>query len=510
MKIVNSTQMAKIDQETQKSFGIPDTLLMENAGQKIYTCINKHILKNAGTHHKIVFLVGKGNNGGDALVIARQYAIESGNNVSIIIAQGEPASTSLAFMHLKICRALKLEIIDYSKEREKTHKSLAASDIIIDGILGTGISGQVREPLHTLISSANKSSAFKIAIDVPSGIGDNFKKPMLALKADYTFTVELPKLCLYLPYARPFCGSIQCVKIGFPGKALQNSSSKGELLEFADFFKLLPVISKHAHKSMRGHCAVFAGSVGTTGAAYLSTMAAARSRVGLVTLFTDTEVYPHLTAKFSSAMIQPLPDKYDKLQEIKHKYSGLLIGPGWGVNDKKLKVLERLLACELPGVIDADGITLLAEYIKNKKPIMKNNFVLTPHPGEFVRLCGGTVEELLNDPFGKLIKVSKQLNTPIILKGHVSYLVSADGDFWVLDGMNPALATGGSGDVLAGIIAGFIAGGIDVIVASKLGLLLHAKIGEYLYNRRGWFLAEDMITVISQALHRAEENPIWQ
>jgi len=460
MKIVNSKQMVQIDQETQSLFKIPALLLMENAGQKIYTHINEHIWKKENTSKNCVFLVGKGNNGGDALVIARQCAIDGLNNITIILTNGKPASASLAFMQLKICEALQLLIIDYTKEQDRVYKVLAGSDYIIDGILGTGISDQVREPLQTLLNKINVCSAYKFAIDVPSGIGDNFKKGFIALKADYTFTVELPKQSLYLPYARPFCGIIHCIKIGFPPQPIRHSSLNGELLDSNNFFELLPVIPKHAHKSTRGHCAVFAGSIGTTGAAYLSTMAAARTR--------------------------------------------------WGVDNDKLKILEKLIALDLPGVIDADGITLLAELVRKKRFVFKEKIILTPHPGEFIRLCGGTIEELLNDPLSKLLAISRQLHTPIILKGHISYLVSPSGDYWILDGMNPALATGGSGDVLAGIIAGFIAGGIDVLTAGKLGLLLHSKIGEYLYTQRGWFLAEDIIPVISQALSSAKENPIWQ
>ena len=209
-------------------------------------------------------------------------------------------------------------------------------------------------------------------------------------------------------------------------------------------------------------------------------------------------------------MIHPFAYKNDSLQDFEKKFSGLLIGPGWGVDDNQLELLEKLLALKLPGVVDADGITVFTQIRRKNKLSLKENIVFTPHPGECIRLCGGTIEELLNDPLNKLIGVSRKLNTPIILKGHVSYLVSPSGSFWILDGMNPALATGGSGDVLAGIIAGFIASGIDVITASKLGLLLHAKIGEYLFTNSGWFLAEDMVPLISQALNSAKENAIWQ
>jgi hydroxyethylthiazole kinase-like uncharacterized protein yjeF len=510
MKIVNARQMAEIDQETQNKYKIPAALLMENAGQKLYTYLNQNILTNKEHSPHLVFLVGRGNNAGDALVIARQCAIDGWKNISIILGNGEPTSESLACMHLNICRALQLVIIDYTKQRNKSQKIIHSAHYIIDGLLGTGISDQVREPLKTLIREVNKSQAHKIAVDVPSGIGDNFRNGFTALKADDTLTVELPKQSFYLPYARPYCGIIRCLKIGFPNQVLQSSSTNGELLNYEKFFELLPVIPKSAHKTVRGHCAVFAGSVGTTGAAYLSTMAAARSRVGLVTLFTDPDAYPLLAPKFSSAMIRPYPNDQYTLQDIKNRFSGLLIGPGWGVDDNKLRLLENLLSLNLPGVIDADGITVCAELMHKKKIELNKNIVFTPHPGEFIRICGGTAEELLNDPLSKLHAVSRNLNTPIILKAHVSYLVSPSGDFWILDGMNPALATGGSGDVLAGILAGFIASGINVLTASKLGMLLHAKLGEYLFNKQGWFLAEDLLPEISHALHPAKENDIWQ
>jgi hydroxyethylthiazole kinase-like uncharacterized protein yjeF len=510
MKVVNSLEMASIDQETQQRFGFPDLLLMENAGLKIYLHIVKNVILNEDYDSQIVFLVGKGNNGGDALVIARQFFLAGWKNIFIILVNGVPATGTIAFLNFRICQTLQINIIDYKKDKTHCLKILSKAKYIIDGILGTGITGEVKEPINDLLNKVNKYPGIRIAVDIPTGISDYFQNGFTAFRAHYTFTVEIPKLCLYLPYARPYSGKIFHIKIGFPPALTEDDNLKGELLQYNEFFKLLPPVAKEAHKSQRGHCAVFAGSMGTSGAAYLCAYAAARTRLGLVSLFTDDRIYPILASKFSSVMIHPLSNVKQELPLFKKKFSGLLIGPGWGVDQEKEYLLEKLVSLAIPGVLDADGITLLSRLMKKKRILFKNNFVLTPHPGEFVRLSGGSTQDLLNNPLPKLMELSSKLNTPIILKGHVSFLVSPHGDYWILDGMNPALATGGSGDVLAGIIAGFIASGIPIIKAGKLGLLLHAKLGEYVFNKNGWFLAEDLISYISEGLFPMEGNAVWK
>jgi NAD(P)H-hydrate epimerase len=176
------------------------------------------------------------------------------------------------------------------------------------------------------------------------------------------------------------------------------------------------------------------------------------------------------------------------------RYSALLVGPGWGLAAERAEWLGRLLALGLPGVLDADGITLLAGL---PAPRLGGRWVLTPHPGEFARLAGLPVAELLADPLPTLLSWSARLEAVILLKGHCSYVASPDGRYWILDGMNPALATGGSGDVLAGIVGGLAAGGLAPLAAARLGALLHARAGELAYRERGYFLAEDLLPYVS-------------
>jgi NAD(P)H-hydrate epimerase len=170
------------------------------------------------------------------------------------------------------------------------------------------------------------------------------------------------------------------------------------------------------------------------------------------------------------------------------------VGPGWGLAPGRAEWLARLLELGLPGVLDADGITLLAGLPGAR---LSGRWVLTPHPGEFSRLAGVEVSELLADPLPPLQAMSAKLDAVILLKGHCSYVASPDGRYWVLDGMNPALATGGSGDVLAGVVGGLLAGGLPPLAAARLGAFLHAQAGEQAYRERGYFLAEDLLPYVS-------------
>jgi NAD(P)H-hydrate epimerase len=254
----------------------------------------------------------------------------------------------------------------------------------------------------------------------------------------------------------------------------------------------LAPLPREAHKGRRGHLAAFAGSEGTTGAAWLASTAAARSRPGLVTLFLDRSLYTSAIRRFQSVMVRPWDGPAQDFPA--RRFSALLVGPGWGLGPGRAEWLAHLLGLALPGVLDADGITLLAGL---DGPRLGGRWVLTPHPGEFARLAGLEVPELLADPLPPLLEASSRLEAVILLKGHCSYVASPDGRYWILDGMNPALATGGSGDVLAGIVGGLLAGGLPPLAAARIGALLHARAGERAYGERGYFLAEDLLPYVS-------------
>jgi NAD(P)H-hydrate epimerase len=307
----------------------------------------------------------------------------------------------------------------------------------------------------------------------------------------------LPKLCLYLPRARAMCGRIFVVSVGFPPALVDDPSIAGELLSPRAWQRLVPPIPPDAHKNTRGHLAVFAGARGTTGAAWLCATAAARARVGLVTVFAGSDIYPVIAPKLTSVMCRPWdpPGEWDP-----SRYTAILVGPGWGLSEEKAACLDQLLSLPVPGVIDADAITLLGRRAAARRIDLGGRWVLTPHPGEFTRLTGAARDAVLDDPVGHAVSASERLNAVVVLKGHSTVIAFPDGRYWIHDGANPALATGGSGDVLAGLIAAGIAGGLAPLDAARFGVSLHAFTGTLAARRRGWFLAEDLVPLVSRVL----------
>jgi NAD(P)H-hydrate epimerase len=369
---------------------------------------------------------------------------------------------------------------------------------LIDGLLGTGLKGEARGTVVDLIRAVNQSRVRTAAVDVPSGIGDAFRKGYPAVCADVTLTIGLPKLSLYLPAARAHCGEIHVVEGIFPRELLVSEAIKAELLRDEELGELLPKIPADTYKNARGHLAVFAGSEGTTGAAWLCAHAAARSRTGLVTVQMQQELYPACVPAYSSVMIRPWDADGKPSALSLDRFTGLLVGPGWGLGERREAWLETLLEAGLPGLLDADGITLLSRIIKRHRIELGGRWVLTPHPGEFARLIGEETATVLADPLPLLRRTSAALGATIVLKGHCTFVCAPDGRLWILDGMNPAMATGGSGDVLSGIIAGQLAGGVEAPAAARLGVLLHGMAGRLTFASKGYFTADELLPAIGR------------
>ncbi len=495
MKAVDCGRAALIDRLARERFHLPELVLMEDAGLTAWRLAGERLWGGDRPDGAVVFLAGRGNNGGDALVMARQCCLDGHRELCVVLA-GEPAADSPAGLHLAICQALGIEILRFPAEASRVEERLAHASWLVDGLAGTGLSGAARPPLDALIRLVNAAAARTLAVDLPSGTGDAFRQGYPAVEAESTLTIGLPKLCLYLPLIRPYCGQILVVPGVFPRPLVEAEDIPGEMLDEEALRELKP-LPREAHKGRRGHLAVFAGSEGTTGAAWLASTAAARSRTGLTTLFLDRALYSSTFRRFQSVMIRPWEPasaaSWPKGFEPR-RFSALLVGPGWGLGPERAAWLARLLGLALPGVLDADGISLLAGL---PAPRLDGRWVLTPHPGEFARLAGLEVPELLADPLPPLLAASSRLEAVVLLKGHCSYVASPEGRYWILDGMNPALATGGSGDVLAGIVGGLLAGGLSPLAAARLGALLHSRAGEQAYRERGYFLAEDLLPYVS-------------
>jgi hydroxyethylthiazole kinase-like uncharacterized protein yjeF len=499
VKIVDAETMARIDARSTAEYGIPSADLMEAAGLQAYRRLRETVWSGSAPTGLLVFVAGRGANGGDALVMARHARLD-GADVAVVLATARPPAGSDAAANLASCEALGIPIARWPDTPEAAERLIASAAWLFDGIAGTGLRGPLRAPLDGLVAILNAAPGRRASLDVPSGLGDGYRDGWPVVHADCTLTMGLPKACLYLPRGRPHCGRILLVQPGFPRPLLEDPTIRCELIDDRSFQGLLGPLPPDAHKGDRGHLAVFAGAPGTSGAAWLAAHAAARARVGLVSLFLDRETLPLVAPMCRSVMAKPWHDAdgFDL-----SRYTAVLAGPGWGLGEDRERWLERLLASDATGVIDADGIALLARLRARIRPRLGGRWVLTPHPGEFERLAGIPRNELLDDPVPHALAAARELDAVVVLKSHVTIVADPSGGTRVLDGCNPALATAGSGDVLAGLVAGGLAAGLAPATAAVFGVSLHARLGAAARERVGWFLAEDLVPLVSEVLGEA-------
>lgn len=498
-RIISSKKMAALDEEAQQRYQIPGSILMENAGLKTWQYLaNLEVILQSDK--PLLFAAGSGNNGGDALAAAR-HAFSMYPERVVVIFSGESRSEN-CILQAKMIRSHSIPSLYWPKDRLEITKIVNTAGLIVDGLNGTGLRGKLRDHTAALVALLNASPAFRAAIDIPSGVTEGFSREYPHFNADVTLTMGLPKISLFLPESRSACGDIVVINPGFPEKLLQDEQGTGYLYSLKDFS--LPGIEKTAYKNTRGHAAVFAGSVGFTGAAVLSASAAARVRTGLVTLHVDDNLYLSLVSGAGSVMVRPLPGPFPL--EYLSSFSAYLAGPGWGMDPSREEYLRVLLKSSLPGVIDADGIRHLKNIFlkgEGKGNIHGTECVITPHPGELALFSGISKKEILVNPLPLLEEIAKRYNLVVVLKSHVTYVTAPDGRVGIVDGMNPALGTGGAGDILAGIITGFLAQGIPAFEASVQGVLLHQEAGTRCFKQRGWFLSEDLLPYLSKLIMEA-------
>ena len=511
MKIVSSRLMAEIDQQSQNRFSLPGLLLMENAGARAFEKFLQ-VQRESGSPSydgrdlEILCLAGGGNNGGDALVIAR-HAFNWGYEKTKVLLRNRRNNEQVR-KQLEMLQSLGVPVYVWEEEGKEARQRIAEAQVIFDGVAGTGLKGELRGTAADLVHEVEQNArAYIVAVDGPSGLGDEFRPSFPALKADLSITMGLPKYALYTPAGRLYAGRIEVVSPGFPRALTENPKDSGELLTWEnDYLEAYRIesVKPGSYKGDRGHLAVFAGRVGTSGAAMLCGESAARCGLGLVTLFCDQDIYPRVGGTVDALMVRPLSAQEFQLPKGVTK---LLVGPGWGVEGRKKTLLE-LLNIGLPGVIDAEGLSVLSLLIRDlgTSEIRKKTarrWVLTPHPGEFLRLykaLGEDVdkERLLADPLPLLRRLAEELQAIVLLKTHVLWLCDPEGEYKVVDGMNPAMGTGGSGDVLAGVIAGLLGRGESFFHDAAAGVLIHQRIGRIAAGERGWFIADEMLSYISQ------------
>jgi NAD(P)H-hydrate epimerase len=356
----------------------------------------------------------------------------------------------------------------------------------VDGLLGTGLQGEVRSPYRELIEQINACArAFVIAIDIPSGLHADTGEPLgAAVRADLTVTMGLPKMGLLKPAAMDYVGELEVVDIGIPPQFVNETPSDVELVAPSDIAPLLPRRKRSAHKGDFGHLLVLAGAEGYHGAAVLCAEAAARGGAGLVTLGVPQRIYPVVAAQCREVMVRPFSDTSDgsfalrAAEEMPSWFEvcdAVALGPGLSQNEETKQFVGRILRdCPRPMVVDADGLNALAGHAESLAQ-RESPTILTPHPGEMARLIARTTKEVQWDRWGVARRFAKQTGMTVVLKGAGTVIASPHGPLWVNMTGGPALAKGGSGDILTGMIGSFLAQGFAPLDAARAGVFLHGR-----------------------------------
>lgn len=511
MEILTAQQMRSVDRRATTVFGLSEIVLMENAGFQVGAFLRRAYDDLAV--RRIVLLCGKGNNGGDTFVLARHLhnmripfeAILFGRRSQV---RGSAAVNLKALNRLGVAPREVMTRSGWSVAR----RSVAASDLVVDGILGTGLSRPVDGLLAKVFEDVNGCGADVVAVDIPSGLsGDSGGVPGPCIAADYTVTFARPKMPHVFPPAEALCGELHVVDISIPSEAVAAEKVYLVLLEEADLVPLLPVRRAEAHKGDFGHALVVAGSRGKGGAARLCALGALRAGCGLVTAAVPASLQSAMVGRAMEVMTEGLPEtaegslawsgERDLLRALGGKQV-VAIGPGLTTHaETKRLVREIVLRARVPVILDADGINAFAEEAGllsgRGRPL-----VLTPHPGEMSRLTGVPTAEVQSRRVPLAREFARSRGCYLVLKGHRTLIATPSGTVYVNPTGNPGMATGGSGDVLTGILAGLIAQGIQVENAVKLGVYLHGLAGDLAAGEVGEMplLARDVLSRFPKAL----------
>ena len=522
MQILLAEEMRALDRAAEEEIGIPGLVLMENAGRAVADAAEK--LLGSCCHKKVLIFAGKGNNGGDGSGAGR-WLHNRGAEVTLVLAcTAEELSGSAAdeLQYYIACGATVLEVTDADDNlRFAEIENLALqADLLIDALLGTGFSGKMRSLFIRLCGCINrvkeKNPACQVlAVDIPTGVNaDTGEADGSAVRADATVTMALPKLGLYLYPGAEHTGAIQVADIGMPASLLKEAAGNRILLTKELVKALLPDRPKNAHKGSAGRVMVVAGSCGYVGAAALSSFAAVKGGAGLVTLLTPENTREILAIKLTEVMVKGLPVSNDRLvmeeamevvSEALEKADVLAIGPGFGVSEETGSLIrEILVTTAVPCVIDADAITALKDHTELLSHMLAEK-VLTPHPGEMARITGIRISEIEKNRVEVARLYAEKWQAVIVLKGAPTVIALPDGTVYLNTTGTPAMATGGSGDVLTGLIAALIGQGLTVADAAVSGVYLHGLAGELAAKGSVGLAASELLAMIPEARNQVKD-----
>ena len=512
MKIVSAAEMRAIDRATSERFGVPSLTLMENAG----AAVAEVALANYHAARRVVVFCGKGNNGGDGFVAARRLH-QKGKTVQVILL-ADPADLKgdAAEMYGKLpVAAIAVHSPDDLKS-DRVRLSLPA-DLYIDAILGTGFKPPVTGLYADAIGLINASQAPVLAVDIPSGADADAMGVqtgvMARADAIVTFTAARPAHAFSLLTD----GSTQVAPIGSPDEAIL-SSLQLNVITARDFAPLIQPRRPDSNKGLYGHVLVIGGSLGKAGAAAMAGMAALRAGAGLATIATAASVLSTVAGFHPEVMTESLPetsagtislDACERLTELTKGKSVLAIGPGISRDAETASLVRRLVAkSEIPIVLDADGLNAFEGHTTEMKGGSRL-LVVTPHPGEMARLAGCSTADVQKDRLGVARQFAHEHELIVVLKGHRTLVVQPDGEAWVNTTGNPGMSTGGTGDILTGMVAAMIAQNPkDVMRAVCAAVHLHGSAADRMLDNVGEhsMVATDLLRGLPEAFWHAQRT----
>lgn len=525
MKALTAAQMREADRLTTERYGIPGLQLMENAGTAIAEVLRERFADL--TNRKIGVLCGKGNNGGDGLVVARVLK-GFGAEPHVYLFANPSSMEGDAAENLKGWQRAtgELRVVTSEAEWESARVVLGEADLIVDALLGTGLRGPVEGLLAAVIDDVNaarrrgRGKKIVVAVDMPSGLASDmqdFGGPVI--DADFTVTLTAPKVGqLVLPHS-PCCGELLVRQIGTPPEMLESDPHlKIHWIEPGEFRSLPLRRASDSNKGTYGHALVVAGSVGKSGAAVLAARGALRSGAGLVTAATPDEAQPVVAAGLPEMMTVPLASTdagtaslrnldYGRFAEMVRGKTVLAVGPGLSTHSETQEFIRQIVgSTELPIILDADGLNAYAGMADSLNERKSTAIVITPHPGEMARLLGITPKDVQARRLDIALEAAGRWRAHVILKGFHTILATPSGQAHINTTGNAGMATGGTGDVLTGILAGLTAqfGVEDWARVLGLGVYLHGLAGDIAASRVGEapLIASDVIEALPAAYAR--------
>ncbi len=511
MRILTAKQMREADRCTIEEVGVPSLLLMENAGLQVVAAMDAAFGNLA--NRRVAILCGRGNNGGDGLVVARTLRQRNVDVAVFLVGRAEDVKGD-ARTNLESLGHLSLPVVEITDEFEwERHASAIGSrDLIVDALFGTGLSSPLSGLPRRIVEDVNALAAAVVSIDLPSGLSaDTAEVIGPCIRASLTVTLGAPKLPLALPPALEMAGEVVIADIGIPADVIEAMEAPDLRLVTPESLRaLVPVRRRDAHKGSFGHVLAVAGSPGKTGAAYLAAMGALRSGAGLVTTATPRSCQPVVAALGAEYMTEGLDEAATGTVAasalsalLAHPATVIAAGPGLGSGEGVAAVVAGLMARgDRPLVLDADALNAFAGRPEALKARPGQSIVVTPHPGEMARLLGVATADVQARRVDAARDLATSASLFVVLKGHRTVIATPSGRVHVNPTGNPGMATGGTGDVLTGMIAGWLAQLGDAEKACLLAVYLHGAAGDLAAEDKGEvsMLAGDLLGRIGDAV----------